>query len=103
MRERGWRYKKGKDGDLWAGTCALREAGTLETGGGPVHRETPSQVGPRRSCRVLKNKTKQGLGRKQKAALLSLLTFHKLWSQPDGRLREPRMGRHINLDRTHNS
>ena len=88
---------------FWAGACALREAGTPETGGGPVHRETPLQVGPRRSCRVLKNQTKQGLGRKQKAALLSLLTVHKLWSQPDGRLREPRMGRHINLDRTHNS
>ena len=104
MRER-------EDGDIkrekmelfWAGVCALREGRSPETGGSPALRETASQVGPRRSCRVLGNWAKQGLRgqKKEKTALLSLLTVHELWPQPDGGLGEPGMGAHINLDSTH--
>ena len=101
MRERMETLKRGKMEIFWAGVCALREAGSPETGGGPVYRETPSQVGPRRSCRVLKNQAKQELRgqKKEKAARLSLLTVHELWPQPDGGLGEPKLGRH--LDSTH--
>ena len=52
----------------------------------------------------MENQTKQGLrGQKtEKAALLSPLIAHRLWPQPDGRVGELRVGRHINLASTHN-
>ena len=69
-----------------------------------MHREAPSQVGPRRRCRVLGNLAKQGLrGQKtEKAVLLIPLTTHRQSSQTKGRLGQPRVGRHTNLCSTHN-
>ena len=50
----------------------MRECGSDETGV-PMHSETPSQSGPRGSCRLFENWAKYGLrGQKtEKAALLS--------------------------------
>ena len=84
-----------EDGDMkrenmenfWRGACALREGGSPETGVN-MNKEAPLQAGPRGSCGILENRTKQGLrGQKtEKPPLLSPLIAHRLWPQPDGRL-----------------
>jgi len=96
------RHKKGKDGEF-LGRSLCQEGGSPETGA-PLYREIPSQPGLRRSCRVLKNQAKQGLRGQEteKAALLSLLTAHKLWPQPDGGLGKLGLRRYTNPTSTHN-
>jgi len=47
--------------NFWAGACVPREGGSPETRV-PMPRETPSQEAPKRSCEVLENQAKQGLG-----------------------------------------
>jgi len=47
--------------NFWTEACTLREGGSPETGGDPIHREVPLQAGPRWGCRVLENWAKQGL------------------------------------------
>ena len=51
-REKG--AKREKTEDFWAGTCAPEEGGSHETEV-PMHRETPSQIGPKGSYEVLEN------------------------------------------------
>ena len=75
----------------------MRECGSDETGV-PMHSETPSQSGPRGSCRLFENWAKYGLrGQKtEKAALLSPLTAHGLRLQTDDGLQEQRVVGHTN-------
>ena len=89
-RKRGKRedgdLKRGKTEKFWAGPVASKEGGSPETGGVPMHREAPLQVGPRGRCGVSKTRqSRQRLRgqRTEKATLLSPLTAHRLWPQLD--------------------
>ena len=89
--------------NFWAGTCAPREGESPETGV-PVHKETPSHVGPRGSCNVFEKPGKAGTWRAVNRESCTSQPVNSSWTVAPNRcgLREPRVAWHTNPASAHN-